>query len=203
MASALLKPLEQALNFALKQDPETIEKLQAFDQRTIVVNITDLHQYVHIHFQQQRLELSHNDDEGADLLIAGSGFSLLKLGEHPDNLFSSEIRIHGDVQFAKQLQDVLDGFDFDWEQQLARVTGDVIAQPLAYGLKQGFGWLRESSQSLQWSLSEYLREEAHMLPDKIQIEDYMLAVDKLRADFDRLEARLKRLQTQHDQPKEP
>ena len=42
-----------------------------------------------------------------------------------------------------------------------------------------------------------------MLPDKIQIEDYMLAVDKLRADFDRLEARLKRLQTQHDQPKEP
>jgi ubiquinone biosynthesis protein UbiJ len=203
MASNLLKPLEKALNFALKQDPETLAKLQAFDQRTIVVNITDLHQYVHVHFQQQYLELSHNDDEGADLLIAGSGLSLLKLSEHPDNLFSAEIRIHGDVQFAKQLQDVLDSFDFDWEQQLARITGDVIAQPLAYGLRQGFGWLRESSTSLQWSLSEYLREEARLLPDKIEIEDYMQAVDKLRADFDRLEARLQRLHPQHDEPKEP
>lgn len=192
--SPLLKPLEYAVNAALKQDPETCERLKAFEQRTIVVNITDFHQYVHIHFQQQALELSHNDDEGADLLIAGTGFSLLKLGEHPDNLFSSEIRIHGDVQFAKQLQDVLDGFDFDWEQQLARLTGDVIAQPLAYGLKQGFGWLRETSESLQMSLSEYLREEARLLPDKIQIEDYMQAVDKLRADFDRLEARIKRLE---------
>jgi ubiquinone biosynthesis protein UbiJ len=47
---------------------------------------------------------------------------------------------------------------------------------------------------LQLSLSEYLREEAQLLPDKIQIEDYMQAVDRLRADCDRLEARIKRLQ---------
>ncbi len=183
-----------AINAALRQDPDTLERLQAFESRTIVVNITDLHQFVHINFHQQSVQLSHNDEENADLLISGTAFALLKLGEHPDNLFSSEIRIHGDVQFAKQLQDVLDGFDFDWEQQLARVTGDVIAQPLAYSLKQGFGWLRTTRESLQQSLSEYLREEAQILPDKIQIEDYMQAVDKLRADCDRLEARIKRLE---------
>jgi ubiquinone biosynthesis protein UbiJ len=192
--AGLLTPLEFAVNAALKQDPETLERLKAFELRTIVVNITDLHQFVDVRFEQQSVQLSHKDEENADLLIAGTAFNLLKLGEHPDNLFSSEIRIHGDVQFAKQLQDVLDGFDFDWEQQLARLTGDVIAQPLAYGLKQGFGWLRSTSQSLQLSLSEYLREEAQLLPDKIQIEDYMQAVDRLRADCDRLEARIKRLQ---------
>jgi len=191
--AGLLTPLEFTINAALKQDPETLERLKLFESRTIVVNITDLHQFVHIRFEQQSVQLSHKDEENADLLISGTAFSLLKLGEHPDNLFSSEIRIHGDVQFAKQLQDVLDGFDFDWEQQLARLTGDVIAQPLAYGLKQGFGWLRSTSQSFQLSLSEYLREEAQLLPDKIQIEDYMQAVDRLRADCDRLEARIKRL----------
>lgn len=192
--AGLLTPIEMAINAALRQDPDTLERLQAFESRTIVVNITDLHQFVHINFHQQSVQLSHNDEENTDLLISGTAFALLKLGEHPDNLFSSEIRIHGDVQFAKQLQDVLDGFDFDWEQQLARVTGDVIAQPLAYGLKQGFGWLRATRESLQLSLSEYLREEAQILPDKIQIEDYMQAVDKLRADCDRLEARIKRLE---------
>lgn len=194
--AGLLTPIEMAVNAALRQDPDTCDRLKAFEQRTIVVHITDLHQFVHISFHQQAIQLSHNDDEGTDLLIAGSSFSLLKLGENPDNLFSSEIRIHGDVQFAKQLQDLLDGFDFDWEQQLARITGDVVAQPLAYGLRQGFGWLRDSSQSLQQSLSEYLREEAQLLPDKIQIDDYMQAVDKLRADCDRLEARIKRLESE-------
>lgn len=201
--SALLKPIELAVNAALRQDPETCERLQAFEQRTIVINITDFHQFVHIGFQQQSIQLSHNDEENADLLISGTSLALLKLGEHPDNLFSSDIRIHGDVQFAKQLQDLLDGFDFDWEQQLARFTGDVIAQPLAYGLKQGFSWLRSTGQSLQLSLSEYLREEAQILPDRIQIEDYMQAIDQLRADCDRLEARIKRLATHASDTRSP
>lgn len=192
--SALLKPFEFALNKALKQDPETCQRLAAFEQRSIVVNIEDMHQFVHICFHQQSIQLSHNDEEDCDLLIAGTAMALLKLGQHPDNLFSSAIRIHGDVQFAKQLQDVLDGFDFDWEQQLANLTGDVIAQPLAYGIRQGFSWLRSTGRSLQMTTSEYLREEAQLLPDKIQIEDYMQAIDRLRADCDRLEARINRLE---------
>ncbi|WP_273150708.1 ubiquinone biosynthesis accessory factor UbiJ [Methylophaga thiooxydans] len=193
--ATLLKPIETVINAALKQDPDTCARLSAFEQRSIVVNIDDLKQFVHITFHASTLQLSHNDEETADLLISGNAFALLKLGEHPDNLFSSDIRIHGDVQFAKQLQDVLDGFDFDWEQQLSRVTGDVIAQPLAYGIKQGFSWLRDTNRSLQMTTSEYLREEAQLLPDKIQIDDYMQAVDRLRADCDRLEARIKRLET--------
>lgn len=192
--ATLLKPIEMAINAALKQDPDTSDRLSAFEQRSIVVNIDDLKQFVHITFHENTLQLSHNDEETADLLISGNAFALIKLGEHPDNLFSSDIRIHGDVQFAKQLQDVLDSFDFDWEQQLARVTGELIAQPLAYGIKQGFTWLRDTNRSLQMTTSEYLREEAQLLPDKIQIDDYMQAVDRLRADCDRLEARIKRLE---------
>ncbi|MCX4187412.1 ubiquinone biosynthesis accessory factor UbiJ [Methylophaga sp. OBS4] len=191
--SKLLKPIELAVNAALRQDPDTCERLQAFEQRSIVVNIEDLHQFVHVCFHQQSIQLSHSDEENTDLLISGTAFSLLKLGQHPDNLFSADIHIHGDVQFAKQLRDVLDGFDFDWEQQLARITGDVIAQPLAHGLKKSFSWLQASAQSLQQTTAEYLREEARLLPDKSQIDDYMKAIDELRADCDRLEARIHRL----------
>jgi len=188
-----LSPLEFVLNTALKQDAETCVRLSAFEQRRIVVHIENLQQYIHISFQQQQLRLSHKDDEHADLLITGSAMALLKLGQDPDSLFSEDIRIHGDVQFAKQLRDVLDGFDFDWEQQLAHITGDVIAQPLTYGLKQGFSWFRNTHKSLQLSLAEYLKEEARILPDAIQINDFMNDVDTLRADLDRLEARIHRL----------
>jgi ubiquinone biosynthesis accessory factor UbiJ len=193
----LLRPIELAVNQALKQDPETQERLNAFENRVIVIHIKDWQQYLHVSFHQSAIKLTHNDEENADLLITANAMSLLKLAKHPEHLFSNEIHIHGNVQFAKQLQDVLNGFDFDWEQQIANVTGDVIAQPLSYAIKQSFSWLNATQRSLSMSFSEYLREEAHILPDKIQIDDFMSDVDKIKADIDRLEARINRLESHH------
>ena len=196
----MLKPIEKVLNLALAQDSETYARLHVFEQKCIVLEITDLHQSIAIHFLNNQLQLQRGEDEHADLHIAARSSALLQLAQHADNLFSSDIRIHGDVQFAKQLQDVMAGFDFDWEHQLARVTGDIIAQPLAFGLKQGFGWLKQTHQSFSQSLSEYLREEAQIVPDRIQIDDFLQHIDQLRADSDRLEARIQRL-LQRQQPR--
>ncbi|MDQ7073241.1 MAG: hypothetical protein Q9N32_06945 [Gammaproteobacteria bacterium] len=115
------------------------------------------------------------------------------MGTDPDSLFSAAIDINGDVQFAKQLRDLLDGFDFDWEAQLAKVTGDTLAYPLAHSIRQFSGWARHTHQSLQETMAEYLREEARLLPDKSQVNQYMSDIDMLRADLDRLEARINRL----------
>lgn len=193
----LLRPVEFAINQALKQDPETCKRLEAFENRVIVIHIEDWQQYLHVSFANSTVKLTHNDEENADLLIAAKALSLFKLAKQPEHLFSNEIHIHGNVQFAKQLQDVLDGFDFDWEQHIANMTGDVIAQPLSYAIKQSFSWLSSTQRSLSMSLSEYLREEAHLLPDKIQIDDFMNDVDSLNADIDRLEARINRLETEY------
>ena len=195
--TTLLRPIEFAINQGLKQDPETCERLEDFENRVIVIHVEDWQQYLHVSFHQSTVKLSHNDEENADLLITAKALSLLKLAKQPEHLFSNEIHIHGNVQFAKQLQDVLDGFDFDWEQQIANVTGDVIAQPLSYAIKHSFSWLNATQRSLSMSLSEYLREEAHILPDKIQIDDFMNDVDRLTADIDRLEARINRLKTEY------
>ena len=184
--TTLLRPIEFAINQGLKQDPETCERLEAFENRVIVIHVEDWQQYLHVSFHQSTVKLSHNDEENADLLITAKALSLLKLAKQPEHLFSNEIHIHGNVQFAKQLQDVLDGFDFDWEQQ-----------PLSYAIKHSFSWLNATQRSLSMSLSEYLREEAHILPDKIQIDDFMNDVDRLTADIDRLEARINRLETEY------
>lgn len=144
--------------------------------------------------ENQQLHLSANAEIAADLKITANAIALAKLGQHPDNLFSEDIEIHGDVQFAKQLRDLLDGFDFDWEALLAEFTGDTLAYPIAHGLRQATKWAKSTHQSLQQSLAEYLREEAQLLPDKSQIKDYLTDIDKLRADFDRLEAQINRIQ---------
>ncbi|MFW5450248.1 MAG: SCP2 domain-containing protein [Methylophagaceae bacterium] len=192
--STLLKPIELAINATLAQDPETQAKLDQFEQRCIAIHIKDFNQTITMSVIEQQLQLSTDTGQTADLTITANALTLAKLGRNPDNLFSAEIDINGDVQFAKQLRDLLNGFDFDWEAQLAKVTGDTLAYPIAYGIREFAGWAKNTHQSMQQNIAEYLREEARILPDKSQIKDYMTDIDKLRADFDRLEARINRLQ---------
>lgn len=192
--STLVKPIELAINVALAQDPETKAKLDQFEQRCIAIHIKDFNQIITMLVIEQQIQLSTDSEQSADLTITANALTLIKLGNNPDNLFSAEIDIHGDVQFAKQLRDLLDGFDFDWEAQLAKLTGDTLAYPIAHGIRQFAAWAQNTHQSMQQNIAEYLREEIRILPDKSQIKDYMNDIDKLRADVDRIEARINRLQ---------
>ena len=189
----LFKPFELAINAALAQDPESQAKLTAFDQRSIAIEISDLNKTIFVLVRQEQLKLASVHEQSADLTISGQALTLAKLGSAPDSLFSADIEIHGDVQFAKQLRDLVDGFDFDWEQQLARVTGDTLAYPLAHTIRQLNNWVKNSHQSVQYNIAEYLREESHILPDQSQIKEYLSDIDTLRADTDRLAARITRL----------
>lgn len=191
--SLLLKPLELALNHALRFDLESHQHLEKFSSRSIRIDITNLNLAVIAKFTDDRVDLYAAGDDIADLIIKADSFALLKLLRQPDSLFSSQIRILGDVQFAKQLQDWQQHFDFDWEQQLAKVSGDTLAYPLAQGLRRSVEWVKYNRSELESSVAEYLREESQFLPDKSQIEHFMQQVDWLHADTDRLEARIKRL----------
>ena len=189
----LFKPFEIAINAALAQDPETQARLTAFNHRSIAIEITDLNKKIFVLVQQEQLKLSLISEQSTDLTVAGQVLTLVKLGSNPDSLFSADIEIYGDVQFAKQLRDLVEGFDFDWEQQLARVTGDTLAYPLAHGIRQLHNWVKNSHQSVQLNVAEYLREESQILPDQSQIKEYLSDIDTLRADIDRLNARITRL----------
>ena len=191
-----LTPIELALNTALAQDQETKAKLNQFEDRCIAIHIKDFNKIITMTVIDTKLKLSMNSEEDADLTITANAMTLAKLGSDPDSLFSADIDINGDVQFAKQLRDLLDGFDFDWEAQLAKVTGDTLAFPIAHGLRQFTAWAKNTHQSMQETTAEYLREEAQLLPDKSQTNDYMNNIDTLRADVDRLEARINRLTAQ-------
>lgn len=191
--SVTLKPIELALNAALAQDPETKTKLDQFESRCIAIKIKDFNQTIVMTVKQRQLYLTTTPDQTVDLTITGNALTLAKLGSDPESLFSADIDINGDVQFAKQLRDLLEGFDFDWEAQLARITGDTLAYPIAHGIRHVTSWAKNTHFSMQQNIAEYLREESRMLPDKSQIKAYMHDIDTLRADFDRLEARIKRL----------
>ncbi len=194
MANSLLIPAELILNAVLRQDPESRDNLKQFVHRSIAIKIETINCTIIVKMEDQQLLLDSNTNTDADLTISATIIALIKLWQNPNNLFSKDIEIQGDTQLAKQLSDLLSNFGLDWEALISYLTGYTMAHPLAYGLRQATVWAKSAHTSMKQNLAEYLREEIKLLPDQSPITYYLTGIDKLRADCDRLAARINRSQ---------
>jgi ubiquinone biosynthesis protein UbiJ len=84
--------------------------------------------------------------------------------------------------------------DIDREEQLSRLTGDVIAHQLGNTARRTASALRHGRRTLEQDLGEYLQEELRLLPTRIETENFSTDVSRLVMDTDRLAARIRRLQ---------
>ncbi len=107
-----------------------------------------------------------------------------------DSLFSGDVAISGDTQLAHQFGKILGAMDVDWEEQLSRYTGDMIAHELGNLARTALHWGRRSLNTLGQDLQEYLQAELRMLPEQPEIEQFLQGVDRVRDDVERLEIRL-------------
>jgi len=104
------------------------------------------------------------------------------------------VTIEGDVETGQAFKAILDEMDIDWEEQLSRLTGDVMAHQLGNTARRAAGVLRDGRRTLERDIGEYLQEELRVLPTRIEAENFSADVSRLRMDTDRLAARIKRLQ---------
>jgi ubiquinone biosynthesis protein UbiJ len=126
------------------------------------------------------------------------GFARLALDRREDALFQGAVKIDGDTAIGQQFQDLLAGTDWDWEEQLSHVTGDVIAHQAGRLATQVGRLLRDTRETLADDCSEYLQEESRLLPTRIEVRYFLDDVDRLRDAAERLQARVERLQRNLD-----
>ncbi|MGB5200150.1 MAG: sterol-binding protein, partial [Sedimenticolaceae bacterium] len=86
--------------------------------------------------------------------------------------------------------EVLADLDIDWEEQLSRFTGDIAAHEIGRGVRAASREGARMRRSSEQILSEYLTEEARLLPHRFEVEDFIADVDTLRDDAERLAARI-------------
>ncbi len=192
-------PVELALNVILSQDPEIKGKLRQIDKLSIALQIKNINHTIIVKIENHKLLLNSSSDTKADLTVTANAIELAKLAYYPDNLFSKDIEIYGDVQFAKKLRDILYELDLDLEALIANLTGDILAYPIVHGFCQINNWMKSIHTSLEKNMAEYLREEAELLPDKLLTNNYLTNIDKIRADLERLEARVNRLKRRNNE----
>jgi ubiquinone biosynthesis protein UbiJ len=192
-----LHTIERLLNHYLQLDAGTMQRMAQLDGRCIGIELrpVGIRFYILPGHAGVRVE---GQSEQVDTMLHGTPLAMARLG-FGDNtgkaLFSGDVTITGDVETGQSFKAILDDIDIDWEEQLSRLTGDVIAHQTGNTFRKLGSILSKGSATLQQDLAEYLKEEVRLVPARIEVENLAAEISRVRTDTDRLEARVRRLQS--------
>ncbi|MDX9988358.1 SCP2 sterol-binding domain-containing protein [Thiothrix unzii] len=199
--AALTATLETAFNAWLALDTQTHgnarSRLQALQGKLICLHISNPDVQLYFLPTADQVRVTTRYAAAPDVTIHGSALGLMRLSASNDAgkaMLEHGIKIDGDMGLGNHFSQILREIDVDWEELLSRAVGDVVAHHLGQVVRNAQGWLGDSSHAMRLNTQEYLQEEARVVPADAEIRQYLDAVDTLRADTDRLEARLKRLE---------
>ncbi len=197
-----LASLETGINGLLRLDPFARKKLARHHGKIIGIHLRGPE--ITLYFipdQQGELQLLGHIEGEPDALLRGSPLDLLRSGDKTQGsrqLFAGRVSISGDTGLAHDFGATLGSLDIDWEEQLARLTGDIAAHQAGNAVRRAAWWAKDTGSRLEADLAEYLVEEAHLLPHPLEVEDFVSGVDALREAADRLEARIQLLKQQQE-----
>lgn len=191
----LLLLIEAGINKLLSMDVSQARQLQDLQAQVVAVEFKGLELAFYVTIDQGQVRVEPEAPPHVDARIIGTPFSLLKMAVLRDRagLFSGEVQIAGDVELGRRIQKLLDELDIDWEEELSRFTGDAVAHEIGRAARGLRGWGSDTLSRLSTDFGEYLVEEKELLPRRYELEAFLDDVDKLRADVDRLELRVRRL----------
>ena len=194
--SLLLSLLEPALNryLGLADNYQTL--LAPLAGKVIAIELTDIAQTFYLCPGHERLQILENHPHPVDAKLRGSlaALGLMGLSATPLHaLFKGEVSIEGDTVVAHKFQSLFSKLDLKLEHRLAHITGPNLAHKLSGLFNGGREWTRDSLHNFRLNLEEFLQEETREVPAKAEAELIFTAIDQLRSDADRLEARIQRL----------
>ncbi|MCG5536025.1 ubiquinone biosynthesis accessory factor UbiJ [Ectothiorhodospira mobilis] len=185
--------LEAAIRRYLALDPNSRARLEALGTGVVALHITGIDLTLHFIPGDGFLQVSGRYDGEPDAHIAASPLTLARLlSDDPGAPLPETVTLVGDVELARRLNDLLRGVDLHWEDLLARLVGEAGAQRVRRGLCGLRARWHRASDGVQGRVGEQLR--GGPLAGRAEVEAYMDAVDRLRSDADRLEARIRRLE---------
>jgi ubiquinone biosynthesis accessory factor UbiJ len=196
LQTALLLPIELALNQVLNLDTASKPRLAKLEGRTLAIQVQQPTLSLFIKIYGGKLHLSSMHEGEASTTIVGSASSLLALllkREELTSLQGKGVELRGDIGFAQALQKLLLDLDIDWEFHLSRFIGDIPTQALHDGLAKTQQYVSRTTQRVSEDVQNFLKEESGLLPSSVELENFYAQVQALVMRVDRSEARVVRL----------
>jgi len=124
--------------------------------------------------------------------VTGSplGLAALLAGRSDGRFTAAGVAIAGDAEVAGAFEKLLRYSRPEFEEELARLVGDVPAHYAARAARGAVEWGRRALDSLARNVGEYLTEEGRDVVPRAELEALHSGIDRIREDVDRAEARL-------------
>ena len=193
LQTALLMPVELAINSLLALDPATAARLPALQGKTLAVHITQPAFVVYVNITAKGLHLSPAFEGQPEASLHGSIPALLKLlgkGAGVSNLHALNVELRGSTGFVQQLQQLLLDLDIDWEFQLSRLIGNLPTSVVSSSFNQAADFAKNSASRFRQNLQDYLAEESTLLPRAHELDAFYAGINELALRVDRLQARV-------------
>lgn len=204
LLTAVIAASNKAIATALKYDPGTQAALQTLDGKVLKINCTSPEISIYAVIEDNGVRLRSHYEQVAHCSLTGSAgalFSLLWQESH--SLADSGVTVSGEPSLLSNIQQLLKRLDIDWQQPITDALGETAAFPLTRLLSsQGF-WLHQRVQRLPDWLSDVLTEELQLLPSADELALFYEDVSEVRADSERLQARIDRLRKARSATKQP
>ena len=131
-------------------------------------------------------------DATPDTTISVTPGVLLRLAARDESAWNAA-EVSGDMQLAAAVDYVRRNLEWDYEEDLSRVFGDVPAHRMAQGLRALEAFGRNAALNLARSFAEYATHEQPSLALPRAVEAFNREVDEVRDHAARLEKRLELL----------
>ena len=173
--------------------PAAVQLLAKLDGRVIAMNIESIDGSFYLLPHRERVTIEINHDQNPDIVIKGgllayvrSATASVRGSANPDQL----LEISGDAHSVAVLRDFLRSLQLDFEEQLSSLIGDMPARQAGHQIRSFAEWAAQVGQSIAVNTGEYLTEEKQLLVARPRIDRFLIAVDQLQNDTERLASRL-------------
>lgn len=206
--SVLCAAAEIALNRYLRLEPSVIRECERLSGRCMEFALHSASLSLAIEFIPTGVRVMPTSPRPPELRVSGTPTALIgalrQFGEGETGL-PSGLDVEGDAELLAQFRAMVARVGFDAEEWLAPLVGGVAAHRVVGGLRRAFDWTRANSRRMADHGAEYLREETYDLARGRDVDAWMHEVDDARDLLDRLDARLRRLESViaspvHDNP---
>lgn len=102
----------------------------------------------------------------------------------------SYVTVEGDADFANTISQLSQSLQWEAEEDLSKLVGDIAATRIVAGAKAALNNAKSTQQKLAENVAEYFLEENPMLTRPQAVTDFSSDVMKLRDDVERLAKRI-------------
>ena len=191
------RALELALERLLALDPATRDALAALEGRRIELALAAPPVALAITVDGGALRVGPAGREGEPdhglRATLGGLLSHLPFARNPGAPPMGKLRINGDAELARALQQLAQRFDPDWELPFARALGPVLGPQVAGLMREALRQGRRTASQFARDAAEFVTEESRDVVGRAELDAFLDDVDGLRDRVERLSARLSRL----------